>query len=139
MQYQMNQWHQNCSFCRKKPCQIMKYCRFDSPSNYHLGRSQIIFSRSIYSLSMPCFHLCATSVIYTTFFILFLGITCGTSFSNPSNGRVQCTDDNTYESICTFYCDDGFYLEGSTKSVCQETGWTNKEAPMCKRQLMIVF
>jgi len=60
------------------------------------------------------------------------GITCSPDFSNPSNGRVKCSDFSNFGSKCTFRCDDGFSLQGSQVTRCTKDGWSNTRAPSCK-------
>nr|XP_039263036.1 uncharacterized protein LOC120339059 isoform X1 [Styela clava] len=60
-------------------------------------------------------------------------ITCSPSYSNPSNGKVICSDVNNYNSNCDFSCEEGFSLEGDKVSTCLTTGWTMKSQPMCKK------
>ncbi|XP_071494440.1 E-selectin-like [Diadema antillarum] len=46
--------------------------------------------------------------------------------ANPENGNVVCTNENKYESVCSYVCDTGFRLpDGSPRDmVCLKTGWT---------------
>ncbi|XP_076811797.1 uncharacterized protein LOC143458809 [Clavelina lepadiformis] len=60
-------------------------------------------------------------------------ITCSPGFSNPSNGRVICSDFNNYASVCNFQCDEGFTLQGAPKTECDVSGWTVTKAPSCKK------
>lgn len=59
-------------------------------------------------------------------------MTCSPSYSNPSNGLVDCTNTNNYASICQFDCEEGFSIEGATTSKCLEKGWTMDAPPTCR-------
>jgi len=65
----------------------------------------------MYELHLPyCYSLC------------FICIACP-SLTAPANGNIDCSlgDDNipTASDACTFTCDDGFRLGGSSRRVCQ--------------------
>ena len=64
-------------------------------------------------------------------------ITCP-ALSAPANGNApSCTDSNNYGSVCTFTCNAGFGIVGSSTSTCDgdgssTTGSFNSTAPTCE-------
>ena len=57
------------------------------------------------------------------FVIVYVSYVACPSLSAPANGNIDCSlgDDNipTAGDRCTFTCDDGFRLGGSSRRVCQ--------------------
>nr|XP_002125315.1 P-selectin [Ciona intestinalis] len=66
-------------------------------------------------------------------------ITCRPPYTNPTNGRVGCSDRNNEGSICEFSCDVGYAMIGAAVSTCiddadnDEFGIWNSPAPICQR------
>nr|XP_018667440.1 sushi, von Willebrand factor type A, EGF and pentraxin domain-containing protein 1-like isoform X1 [Ciona intestinalis] len=60
-------------------------------------------------------------------------ITCFPRFSNPSNGRVSCSDNSNFGSRCNFHCEGGFRLNGALHTTCNADGWSVGEAPTCTK------
>ncbi|XP_076818198.1 sushi, von Willebrand factor type A, EGF and pentraxin domain-containing protein 1-like [Clavelina lepadiformis] len=64
-------------------------------------------------------------------------ITCPPPHVAPGNGSVDCSNGNVGGSVCEFACLDGFYLDGSSTSVCEDDfngdseGVWSSPAPMC--------
>ena len=59
------------------------------------------------------------------------------SLTDPNNGIMNCSlgDDNvtSYEDTCSFTCNTGYELTGSTERTCQSNGsWSNVDV-MCRR------
>ncbi|XP_078690832.1 uncharacterized protein LOC144921571 isoform X2 [Branchiostoma floridae x Branchiostoma belcheri] len=61
---------------------------------------------------------------------------CSTAPNNPENGRRDCSEGQTYNSVCAFTCDDGYTISGSHSQLCTTADdsmtWVPKEAPTCK-------
>ena len=64
-------------------------------------------------------------------------ITCP-AVNTPNDGQTpSCTDDNNYNSVCTFACNDGFALVGSPTLTCggdgsSTTGSYDNPEPTCQ-------
>ena len=60
-----------------------------------------------------------TVCLYVTVFILYSVVKC-TSLSSPTNGNISCnsTDVSHYEDQCSFSCDPGYELTGSSSRQC---------------------
>ena len=50
----------------------------------------------------------------------------------PDNGTVMCTSSNEVNSVCVYWCDDGFSLDGSTQVTCQPSGDWSNPVPRCE-------
>lgn len=51
------------------------------------------------------------------------------------NGQITCTRTNSFMSVCTFSCDDGFELDGNSTMICQSDGtWSQLLKPYCRRK-----
>ena len=51
-----------------------------------------------------------------------------------ANGKVTCSSKNNLKSTCSYECDYGFALIGSSQTICEGLGkpdWSNKP-PICK-------
>lgn len=59
-----------------------------------------------------------------------LPVSCGVS-EKPRNGRMRCSDEDKYTSVCQFKCRAGYELIGSKERVCQEDGKWSGTRPMC--------
>nr|XP_039271172.1 sushi, von Willebrand factor type A, EGF and pentraxin domain-containing protein 1-like [Styela clava] len=57
-------------------------------------------------------------------------ITCK-DLKPPQNSKMDCTNDNKYESICAFMCDDGYELEGESESTCLSNRKFSNPEPNC--------
>ncbi|XP_078494483.1 P-selectin-like [Ciona intestinalis] len=66
-------------------------------------------------------------------------IRCNPTHVSPMNGAVICSNSNMVGSDCVFQCNNGFSLEGSQTSTCQDDGNGDAEgewstpAPFCTR------
>uniref|UniRef100_H2Z8I6 Uncharacterized protein n=2 Tax=Ciona savignyi TaxID=51511 RepID=H2Z8I6_CIOSA len=60
--------------------------------------------------------------------------TCGASVPrSPPNGKVTCSNSNRVGSSCTFTCDRGYEVVGSSRVVCnRDQSWSNN-VPLCNR------
>ncbi|XP_069087171.1 E-selectin-like [Pleurodeles waltl] len=57
------------------------------------------------------------------------------ALENPSNGIMACSHplgDFMYNSTCYIACDEGFFMKGSDKLVCEASGEWNGDHPQCK-------
>ena len=57
-------------------------------------------------------------------------ITCP-SLSAPSNGRVQISSGNGYNSVATYTCNTGYHLSGSSRRTCQISRQWGGSQPTC--------
>ena len=48
------------------------------------------------------------------------------------NGDIQLTDENFYDSVATFSCNEGYLLNGGRSSQCEAGGWSGA-TPFCER------
>ncbi|XP_039268027.2 uncharacterized protein LOC120343026 isoform X1 [Styela clava] len=48
------------------------------------------------------------------------------------NGGVDCTDSNTFQSVCMFTCNDRHTMTGSKSVICQKNESWSDPAPMCE-------
>lgn len=129
-------WDSTTPTCEKKVCPVVEQpnfatmtcdnqffyasmCRFQCNTGYGLVGSTSVecFQNSTWSASPP---YCER-------------ITCKPSYSNPSNGRVDCSDGNNHGSKCTFACEEGFSLAGGSVSTCRQPGWTLNQSPTCRK------
>ena len=62
----------------------------------------------------------------------FFKITCGV-LSDIPRGRIVCADEDRYNSECTYKCNSGFSIYGSTTRRCLETGKWSGSVPECHR------
>lgn len=51
--------------------------------------------------------------------------------SAVSHGSVDCSDDNFYQSTCTFKCDEGYRMNGLPVTECTERETWSRPAPTC--------
>lgn len=59
---------------------------------------------------------------------LFKGITCG-ALPSPDHGTFECSDGDTYNSVCEFRCNEGYKLSGSLSRTClDDHRWSGQEA-----------
>ncbi|XP_074164413.1 E-selectin isoform X2 [Sminthopsis crassicaudata] len=58
------------------------------------------------------------------------------AMSQPQNGFMKCahspTGDYTYQSICSFSCEEGFALQGSPQLECTAQGQWTQQMPTCE-------
>ena len=73
----------------------------------------------------------------------YVEISC-VELDNPSNGNIECNDTNMHESTCSFQCNQGYYLDGSSSAVCVQdseisTGgsWSN-DLPQCRSEYYVI-
>ena len=61
-----------------------------------------------------------------------LPVSCDVS-EKPRNGRMRCSDENKYTSVCQFKCraNAGYELIGSKERVCQKDGKWSGTRPVC--------
>uniref|UniRef100_F6PWZ1 Uncharacterized protein n=1 Tax=Ciona intestinalis TaxID=7719 RepID=F6PWZ1_CIOIN len=53
-------------------------------------------------------------------------ITC-TELLPPTHGTISCSQRNTFRSTCTFFCEIGYTMHGTSSRTCQSDGsWTGK-------------
>jgi hypothetical protein len=64
--------------------------------------------------------------------MIFFKITCGV-LSGIQRGRIRCSDEDRYNSECSYYCNSGFSIYGSSTRRCLETGKWSGEEPDCHR------
>ena len=50
------------------------------------------------------------------------------------HGRIECTGDNKYGSICNFFCDKGFGLIGNSSTRCTSEGVYDTTDVTCIRE-----
>ena len=59
----------------------------------------------------------------------------------PTNGRVSynngATSDIPTGTMATFYCEDGYFLNGTMSRTCQNDGSWNSTTPRCERKLLV--
>ena len=48
------------------------------------------------------------------------------------NGDIQLTDENLYDSVATFSCNEGYLLNGGSSRQCEAGGWSGV-TPFCER------
>ena len=66
----------------------------------------------------------------------FLAVTCK-ALSNPQHGRLLNCDsqqdrDDEYGSICSFQCNEGYVMYGSSTLSCKTDGNWSSQAPRCE-------
>ncbi|XP_077971175.1 sushi, von Willebrand factor type A, EGF and pentraxin domain-containing protein 1-like isoform X2 [Styela clava] len=58
-------------------------------------------------------------------------VQCG-NLKSPKNGKVVCTVEDQYESVCKYQCDMGYDITGTTTRICQgDSTWTGTQ-PICQ-------
>ena len=70
-------------------------------------------------------------IILFTQIIIILGHTCHTLLP-PKNGSLTCTDDNKTNSTCSYSCDLGYQLIGSSQRTCQPNRTWSGVSPLCR-------
>ena len=61
-------------------------------------------------------------------------MSCNPTLKDPPNGAVKCTG-NQFKDKCTFTCDCGYKLGGSSVRACQENkAWSGTET-QCTKEL----
>uniref|UniRef100_H2Y785 Sushi domain-containing protein n=1 Tax=Ciona savignyi TaxID=51511 RepID=H2Y785_CIOSA len=60
------------------------------------------------------------------------GITCR-SPGPPDHGTMRCSEDNSFDSHCTFECDLGYEMSGPRRSVCEGSGEWSVAFPTCSQ------
>ena len=48
------------------------------------------------------------------------------------NGDIQLPDENFYDSVATFSCNEGYLLNGGSSRQCEAGGWSGA-TPFCER------
>ena len=48
------------------------------------------------------------------------------------NGDIQLTDENFYDSVATFSCNEGYLINGGSIRRCEAGGWSGA-TPICER------
>ena len=48
------------------------------------------------------------------------------------NGDIQLEDENFYDSVATFWCNEGYLLNGGSSRRCEAGGWSGV-TPSCER------
>lgn len=67
------------------------------------------------------------------FFLLSTVIQCE-KMSEPTHGSMKCSDplgSFSYQSTCTFTCDEGYVLSGSPSLQCEASANWNGSQPYC--------
>nr|CAB3266741.1 sushi, von Willebrand factor type A, EGF and pentraxin domain-containing protein 1-like [Phallusia mammillata] len=129
-------WDQTSPTCRRISC----------PSLDNLGNGQITCNDNFFYTSTCTFSCgvgynligaksakCLVDGTWSTRLPYCERITCTPDFSNPSNGKVSCTEFSNYGSVCQFHCQEGFSLIGASRTQCNTDGWSNTRAPSCKK------
>nr|XP_018671091.1 sushi, von Willebrand factor type A, EGF and pentraxin domain-containing protein 1 [Ciona intestinalis] len=57
------------------------------------------------------------------------------ALSQPQDGSMTCTDENKFESVCSFSCDRGYERIGAASSTCQSNRTFTQDAPTCREIL----
>ena len=56
---------------------------------------------------------------------------CG-PLNNPSYGSVDTSAGTNYSSVAVYECNPGYYVDGSSRRQCQDTGSWSGSAPICR-------
>ena len=60
-------------------------------------------------------------------------VDCG-PLVHPRNGRVNTDSGTTYNSVATYSCNEGYYLNGSASRTCMANMEWSPLAPTCDRK-----
>ena len=71
-------------------------------------------------------------LMYTMLIHIFsVIVTCNTPV-DPENGNVTCTSSTSvFQDTCTYYCNNGYQLEGNRQSSCTADGTWSSEPVTC--------
>ncbi|KAK7496782.1 hypothetical protein BaRGS_00011991 [Batillaria attramentaria] len=56
---------------------------------------------------------------------------CSPRASSFANGQMSCTNSNMYGSVCSFSCNSGYRLVGSSRNTCTGNGRWSSNQPRC--------
>ena len=73
---------------------------------------------------MVCFHIFYYTILYS------LVVTCHTLLT-PSNGSLSCSNGIKTNSTCSYSCDVGYQLIGSSQRTCQTTRFWSGVPTLC--------
>ena len=95
--------------------------------------SKIYFSQQKFKI---CQNVCAIESM------LIAGILCP-ALPLPTNGEIDCSDGNKYNSTCVFICDEGYAPVGEDELTCiseegQQNGLWDETPPECKRNSLLL-
>ncbi|XP_067660545.1 sushi, von Willebrand factor type A, EGF and pentraxin domain-containing protein 1-like [Haliotis asinina] len=69
-----------------------------------------------------------------SFYITVKVIRCSYPYT-PSNGNRYCDNsDRRYGTLCKYSCDYGFWLDGTSRRHCRESGSWSSSTPTCRRK-----
>ena len=72
----------------------------------------------------------------------FLVVRCLPKLVAPPGGKMECTKNNIYGSVCSFSCHNGYSLEGSVSRICEINGtmsvgvWTGNETNCARKNIL---
>ena len=58
-------------------------------------------------------------------------VTCPV-LSHPQNGRITCSKDSTFQSVCKYTCSVGYNLKGASERKCNADGSWSADTPYCE-------
>ena len=73
-------------------------------------------------------------ITFSLFFftqVIILGLSCRTLLP-PKNGSLICTNGNKTNSTCSYFCDVGYQLIGSSQRTCQSNRTWSGVSPICR-------
>ena len=74
---------------------------------------------------MACFHIFYYIIFHSLVFL------CHTLLT-PSNGSLICTDGGKINSTCSYSCDVGYQLIGSSQRTCQPSSFWSGVSTLCR-------
>ena len=115
----MFSYEDTCSFSCNTGYELTGSDTRTCQSNGSWNGSDVTCSRGKYTaiyISYKCYNICMA---------IFLIVLCSL-LNNPNNGIINCSlgDDGTpsYEDTCSFTCNTGYELTGSSERTCQSNG-----------------
>ena len=83
---------------------------------------------------MMCVEEVDMSLALQCYFNIIFIVSCS-SLNNPNNGMINCSlgddEDPSYEDTCSFTCNTGYELTGSSERTCQSDGSWNGSPVSC--------
>ncbi|XP_039261561.2 sushi, von Willebrand factor type A, EGF and pentraxin domain-containing protein 1-like [Styela clava] len=76
--------------------------------------------------------MCKSSLEWDDELPLCRDIRCSNIKTDFDKGFVKCTNGNRYSSVCRFYCQPGFKLNGSSEAQCDGSGYWTPSVPICE-------
>ncbi|XP_078495093.1 P-selectin-like [Ciona intestinalis] len=144
----MGIWTNPAPTCERSTCVNLNAPRFGTINCSFLGRFQQCSFTCLpgYLLDGKTRITCGSNLFWVSAPPICLKIDCQPAFEELENGDVSCSNENHLGSQCTFQCNAGFILNGTTTTYCDaaivegvNVGMWRLSAPTCSVTTSLVY